>query len=285
MAILKAVNGSIEFYSRYDVDLVGGVKMLPYAERKWEPSKKCWIVAMQHKDYLIKLCDNVLGHPPSLQGQFTLDKTKHTKLFRVEYIGGLKDRGDGKLSAMGAVQGSQKPLFGDDIQSLDWSILFYESVLRDYFEGDDSKESVVMTTLYSKLALKRTATQNEIKLAWRKMVKRYHPDINKDDDAAEMSIAINHAYEVLRNPATRKKYDAGLTLQLAAQKDPFNQFKSMTQYWKPPIRCGLIMADGYYEVGRFVVEKILQWTDIVENGRTLVTSWDVGTNSLIRNWI
>jgi curved DNA-binding protein CbpA len=41
--------------------------------------------------------------------------------------------------------------------------------------------------------------------AWRRMAKRYHPDVNKDDDAPQMMQRINEAYEVLNNPLKRKK--------------------------------------------------------------------------------
>ena len=279
MATLKATPQGIEFYSRYDAGLVAGVKALPYTERKWQPDAKCWLVAMKHKNYLIKLCQTHLGTTPTLQGNFVTAQTKYTKLFRIEYIGSLKDRGDGSLSALGAIG------TGND---LDWSVMFPEKSLRNYFEGDNAGKSVVTTTHYSALAIKRDATQQEIKTAWRKMVRRYHPDVNHDDDAAEMTQLINRAYEILRNPTMRKKYDVGLRNEIEAKlpKPDYNFFgMAQKKYWKPPIRCGLLLCDGHYQAGRFIVEKILQWSDITERGQTLVTSWDIDSNSLIRSWI
>ena len=283
-ARLIATQSGIEFYSPYDADLVGSVKALPYVDRKWQPDKKCWLVATKHKDALIKLCEQHLGSPPHLQGTFAPQKTSQTKLFRVEYIGGLKDRGDGKLSAMGAiVEKNTGTILGLPVNTIDWSILFPESVLRNFFEGYDAKESMVTTTYYSILALKRNCDQDEIKSAYRKMARRYHPDVNKDDDAHEMMIKIQKAYEILRNPTMRNRYDAGLKLQNGVNSR--TEYNPDAKYWRPPIRCGLILCDGYYEVGRFVVTKILEWKDIIENGRMLITSWSVETNSLIRNWI
>ena len=52
------------------------------------------------------------------------------------------------------------------------------------------------------------ATDEEIKIAYRKLAKKYHPDINPGDDiASEKFKAINEAYQVLSDEATRKKFD------------------------------------------------------------------------------
>lgn len=61
---------------------------------------------------------------------------------------------------------------------------------------------------YKVLGVERTATQQDIRKAYRKMAKRYHPDINKDDPTAkERFQEINEANEVLGDPEKRKKYD------------------------------------------------------------------------------
>lgn len=61
---------------------------------------------------------------------------------------------------------------------------------------------------YKVLSVERTATQQDIRKAYRKMAKRYHPDINKDDPTAkERFQEINEANEVLGDPEKRKKYD------------------------------------------------------------------------------
>ncbi len=52
------------------------------------------------------------------------------------------------------------------------------------------------------------ATEDEIKSAYRRLAKRYHPDLNKGDDAvAEMFKDVNEAYHVLGDVNARKKYD------------------------------------------------------------------------------
>lgn len=61
---------------------------------------------------------------------------------------------------------------------------------------------------YEILGVGRNASQEEIQKAFRKLARKYHPDINKDADAETKFKEINEAYEVLRDPAKRKKYDS-----------------------------------------------------------------------------
>ena len=61
---------------------------------------------------------------------------------------------------------------------------------------------------YSVLGVDKSATQNDIKKAYRKLAKKYHPDVNKDNKEAEKKFKeINEAYEVLGDEEKRKKYD------------------------------------------------------------------------------
>jgi curved DNA-binding protein len=61
---------------------------------------------------------------------------------------------------------------------------------------------------YETLGVSKTATENEIRSAFRKLARQYHPDVAKDKKAAEEKFKqINEAYEVLGDPEKRKKYD------------------------------------------------------------------------------
>lgn len=62
--------------------------------------------------------------------------------------------------------------------------------------------------LYTILKVSPRASTREIRRAYRRKVKQYHPDLNQTDSDTERKIrAINFAYEVLSHPAKRKEYD------------------------------------------------------------------------------
>jgi len=61
---------------------------------------------------------------------------------------------------------------------------------------------------YETLGVSRDANQKQIHAAYRKLARKYHPDINKSSDAEDRFKHIGEAYEVLRDPDKRKRYDA-----------------------------------------------------------------------------
>ena len=61
---------------------------------------------------------------------------------------------------------------------------------------------------YAILGVPRDASDEDIKKAFRKLARQYHPDVAKDKKTAEEKFKeTNEAYEVLGDPAKRKKYD------------------------------------------------------------------------------
>ena len=60
---------------------------------------------------------------------------------------------------------------------------------------------------YEILGVSRDAKPDEIRKAYRKLAKQYHPDVSKEKDAEEKYKEINEAYEVLKDPEKRQKYD------------------------------------------------------------------------------
>jgi len=60
---------------------------------------------------------------------------------------------------------------------------------------------------YEILGVRRDASQEEIKKAFRRLARKYHPDVNKDPEAQERFKEINEAYQVLSDPEKRKLYD------------------------------------------------------------------------------
>ena len=60
---------------------------------------------------------------------------------------------------------------------------------------------------YAILGVTRDAKPEDIRKAYRKLSKKYHPDVNKEAGAEEKYKEINEAYEVLKDPEKRQKYD------------------------------------------------------------------------------
>lgn len=72
---------------------------------------------------------------------------------------------------------------------------------------------------YKVMGLEKTASQEDIKRTYRKLARKYHPDVSKEDNAESKFKELGEAYEVLKDPEKRRKYD------------------EFGQYWKEPERA------------------------------------------------
>ena len=79
---------------------------------------------------------------------------------------------------------------------------------------------------YEILGVNKSATEQQIKSAYRKLALQYHPDRNKEAGATEKFKEVNTAYEVIGNPEKRKMYDqfghAGVSGNQGGGQGPFN---------------------------------------------------------------
>jgi curved DNA-binding protein len=92
---------------------------------------------------------------------------------------------------------------------------------------------------YKIMDVKRDATQDEIKRAYRKLARKYHPDVSKESNAEERFKAVGEAYEVLKDPEKRAAYD-----QLGADWKAGQDFKP-----PPDWDAGFEFSGGGYTAG------------------------------------
>ena len=93
---------------------------------------------------------------------------------------------------------------------------------------------------YKILGVGRDATQDQIKRAYRKLARKYHPDVSEESDAEERFKEVNEANEVLKDPEKRAAYD-----QLGAQWQTGQDFRPPPD-WKEGFE---FRGGGYTEAG------------------------------------
>jgi DnaJ-domain-containing protein 1 len=263
--------GVYVFYSPYNSTLVALIKSLPNTDRRWDANRKAWLIDPKHGHYLVNWCQKYLGESVHLPQINAAISKSEIRLLEVRYVGSTKDRGDGTRSAYGMVDGQ-------------WSVIFPETVLRDWFEAGPPTPTQEIT-LYAVLGISHQASADELKSAFRRLARQWHPDVCHEIDATQQFQQINYAYQTLSDPQMRRKYDAGLAMAASLGKQQIED-QPVTRYgYRSPLRCGYIMANGQEKMGRFTVEKILAWNDIVRGDQTLVTSWPAGANKLVERWV
>jgi curved DNA-binding protein len=98
---------------------------------------------------------------------------------------------------------------------------------------------------YKMLGLERSATQDEVKRAYRKLARKYHPDINKNAGAENQFKEIGEAYEVLGDPEKRSAYD-----QLGKSWKPGEEFRPPPD-WDAGFEFSGASTDGSRDASEF----------------------------------
>lgn len=249
---------------------------IPATQRGWNSDLRAWIVApsaIEKAKALLEENWQTTVEIPVIEAQTAqiIEKT-----FTLEYLGTCRDRG-GYSSAYGCVNGQ-------------WVTEFSETVLREFFDdqGEIQTSPNSSQTLYQVLLIQESVTDHEIKSAYRRLARQWHPDVCKEDNAAEMFRSIDEAYRILMNPELRRRYNAGLYFE---RHDPprkgAERKRLISVYgYRSPLRCGDVTAQGSVKLGRFVVSKILRWQDAVnDQGQVMVSTWPAGADKFTVIWV
>jgi hypothetical protein len=219
------------------------------------------------------LLERHLGIKVTVPPQMTLSPDKPiTRMFKVEYIGASKLRDDGSQTSTGWTNNG-------------WNLILPLATMQKWFGKEQRPDEV--PTLYTVLGIKKAATEQEIKKAYRLAARTWHPDVNQDPGASQQFIRIQAAYEILSNPSQRKKYNAALKYERDSNsRSGTRKPKFEPDTWQPPLRCGYISVVGMESLGRFTVQEVLGWLEITnEQGQSMVSYWPAGATQFKTEWI
>ena len=273
---ITPTSGGYEVITPYMQSFVTELKsIIPASERAYNKSRNSWTVSAKHGQTVGALIAKCFGQWVTVPPIRTVDTL--SRILKIYYVSRCKQRGGGESSAFGWCQLPGQLLPG-------WNVIFPEKVLRSWFDPEfGDPERPLTATYYQTLGISGSAGADEIKSAYRRLVRQWHPDVCKEPDAADVFRTIQRAYEVLSNPKMRGRYDAGLKLETVTETS--KSVKGVTSY-RAPLRCGCILCDCTELGGRYTVRKINAWEDIVNSsGKTLTTSWPMGANEPVLTWL
>ncbi len=291
----------------YSQNFVSDFKnQVPAYQRRYIPAYKKWVFDAEHLDW----CKQAMRREFN-ECQFTQpDQREHitfqTRML-VQYIGRVKDN----QIARGWIANSTDygawltAKYDYDKYDYEWCVSFTEQTLRQWFEPfthdipipqnqptPPTQRSSIPTNYYARLGLKPPVGPDQIKVAYRKQARQWHPDLNQDPDASQWMTAINEAYKILNDPNAQRVYDAEqIKLQAAekqgalfaklagAERAKPKESKSFdnTQYgYAPPLRCGIITAQFELKA-HLECLSISAWDDDVNSqGQVRVATWKRG---------
>lgn len=274
---IDLVGGALAITTPYNEAFKMALKAtVPVTDRQWEPNTKRWLVSADYGSQVKRLIERHYGETVSLPDLHSAPQAIETKILDVRYIGAAKAREDGTETAYGWSNGG-------------WTVIFSKAVLLEWF-GQTSRPGEAHT-LYAVLGVSQSVDAAELKSAWKRMARTWHPDVSREPGSAEQFRAIQEAYQTLSDEGKRGRYDAGLQFEAMSKKalrgpSDWDVVSIGKNEWRSPLRCGLILVEGQERLGRFVVSSIQQWADIPnERGEVLVTSWAAGDDTFTESWV
>lgn len=263
--------GALAVKTPYDPAFVAVIKQLPANDRRFDPTDKSWLVDVRYAREIERWISAYFGEAVQMPSAPVGAPKSEMRICEVHYLGACKER-DGESSALGCDANTN------------WLYIFPERILRNYFDGTEENAAPTREkTLYGALGVMRGVSDEDLRTAYRRMAKTWHPDVCREPNAREVFLRVQEAYEILSNPRKKAQYEAGLALE-ATLGNQVAQTAAMSTY-RAPLRCGQIMAEGIEVVGRFKVSKILVWQDIFNAyGQVLVSSWPMGAKEPVEVW-
>jgi curved DNA-binding protein CbpA len=118
---------------------------------------------------------------------------------------------------------------------------------------------------YTILRVHREATSSQLRAAYRRLAKRYHPDLHADAAATEQMRRVNQAWEALSSPSRRADYDASVAAPAVA---PYAHWTGPPRRTQParaatPPWAGYQTRPAYAETGSDRSTGPLRWTTLL----------------------
>ena len=266
--------GSVVLRMSYDQYVIAKLKVdIPSTDREYNPTTKAWTLDGKWRDYIVTLLTTagftIMGDAlHGVVGQRGIVR----ETIRVNYMGNARKRPDGSVTASGMDERGE------------WKYLFIFDALSDWFDLPAVTSSPLdAADLYGMFGIARDATGDEVKKAYRRLMRSWHPDVNSDPKAGEVFIALQDGYAVLSDAKRRGRYDVGLSLQ------PLMPPKAGSDIvWIPPdgSRCGYVDVEMETGLRTSVIRRIYGWDDIVNTrGQRMIAKWNSSRNEVEYSWL
>lgn len=261
---VTAENGGLKVITPYSSQFVNDLKLeIPATSRKWDANSKAWLVSKQYAAVLKQIIDRAYGCDVTMPTVIAADEEIFEITFQADYVANCKN----EASSVHCNGG--------------WNAKIPEKVLRAWFKQVDATATA---TLYGVLGVDKDAADLDIKKAYKRAARQWHPDVCREENARDMFEAVKNAYNILSSALGRVKYNAGLLFEQMAKGSGHAHYKTKYTTFTPMLRCGMLKVRAKRELGVLVVEEIIEWNDIEnETGQIMVSFWATDSWSVV--WV